>query len=102
MEIYQWLFKNNGFSVSDIGYFVFANASKNRDSFDGKLEFEMTIIEYKGDISWIDPTILEIKKCLDSDSIPASSPNCKYCEYNKIVGLASLKYKPKHTKAAHV
>ena len=28
MEIYRWLFINNGFKVSDTGYFVYANGKK--------------------------------------------------------------------------
>ncbi|HBX64604.1 TPA: hypothetical protein DEG83_04140, partial [Candidatus Collierbacteria bacterium] len=39
MEVYQWIFRKLGFSVSDTGYFIFANAMKNLPKFDGKLEF---------------------------------------------------------------
>jgi CRISPR/Cas system-associated exonuclease Cas4 (RecB family) len=84
MEIYQWIFRHLNFKVSDTGYFVFANAGKNRPEFDGRLEFELTIIPYQGNDSWVEPTIFEIKKCLDSDQIPAASENCEYCEYRKL------------------
>ena len=30
MEVYQWLFRRNGFKVSDTGYFVYANATRPR------------------------------------------------------------------------
>jgi len=49
MEVYQWIFKKMGFKVNDTGYFVYANAGKNRDKFDARLEFELQIISYKGD-----------------------------------------------------
>ena len=62
MEVYQWLFRRNGFKVSDTGYFVYANASKDNKSFDGKLEFEVTLIAHKGDDSWVEGTLLEIKR----------------------------------------
>ena len=81
MEIYQWLFLKNGFDVSPVGYFVFANAGKNRPGFDARLEFELSIISYTGDSSWVDPVILEIKKCLDADIIPNSGSACEYCAY---------------------
>lgn len=29
--------------------------------------------------------IFEIKKCLDSDKIPDSDPDCEYCEYRKLI-----------------
>jgi len=86
MEIYQWIFRKSGFKVNNTGYFVFANASKNRPSFDGRLEFEVTIVKYKGDDSWVEPTIYDMKKCLDSDKIPDADPDCEYCMYRKLIG----------------
>src|SRR3989344_3709722 len=55
VEIYQWLFRQNGFKVSDTAYFVYANASKDAEAFDGKLEFEVTLVPYTGDASWVLP-----------------------------------------------
>src|SRR3989338_5742666 len=83
MEVYQWLFRQNGFKVSDTGYFVYANASKDNKSFDGRLEFEVTLISYKGDDSWVEGTLMDIKKCLDSEEIPAPSEDCDYCRYRE-------------------
>jgi len=85
MEIYQWIFRKMGFKVADVGYFVFANAGKNRPKFDGRLEFELMIIPHKGTDDWIEPTIFEIKKCLDSNQVPDSSENCEYCRYRKLI-----------------
>ncbi len=81
MEVYQWIFRQKGFNVSDIGYFVFANASKNRPKFDGKLEFELSIIEYKGNDFWVERALTEAYNCLLSKDIPNSSPTCEYCNY---------------------
>jgi len=91
MEIYQWIFLQMGFSVSKTGYFLFANGNKNLPGFHGKLEFETSIISYPGDTSWIEPVILEIKKCLDSDDIPESAKSCQYCSYRKLIQSQSLK-----------
>ena len=85
MEVYQWIFKQMGFKVNPTGYFVYANAEKNRPRFDARLEFKLQIISHKGDTSWVEPTIFEMKKCLDSDKIPASNPKCEYCEYRKLM-----------------
>lgn len=38
IEIYQWLFRQNEFKVSNIGYFVYANGKSDAKAFDGKLE----------------------------------------------------------------
>jgi len=85
MEFYQWIFRQKGFNVSDTGYFVFANADKNRPKFDGKLEFILSIIPHKGSDAWVEPTILKIKECLDSDKIPESDPDCEHCKYRELI-----------------
>ncbi len=85
MEIYQWLYRNNGFKVSNTGYFVYCNGRKDKEAFDGKLEFDVVILPYEGDSSWIDGTIHDIKACLMSEELPAPSPDCDFCAYRKAV-----------------
>jgi CRISPR/Cas system-associated exonuclease Cas4 (RecB family) len=81
MEVYQWLLRHNGLEVSDIGYFVYCNGKRDREAFDGRLEFDVKIIPYEGSDKWIEKTLAEIKKCLDTDEIPKASPTCDYCAY---------------------
>jgi hypothetical protein len=81
MEVYQWLLRQNGFKVSNTGYFVYANGKKDRQSFDGKLEFDVTIIPYTGSDAWIEKTLAALKQCLVSDVIPKASKTCDYCNY---------------------
>lgn len=81
MEIYQWLFRKNGFSVSSTGYFVYVNGKKDRAAFDGKLEFDVKVIPYEGDDSWVEKTILKAKECLSDPRIPKKSASCEHCEY---------------------
>lgn len=98
MEVYQWLLEKNGHKVSKTGYFVYANATKARDSFEARLEFEMTVIPYKGDNSWIEKTLDDIKECLDGDAIPKESTTCKYCEYRTKAGNIFKEHVAKHKK----
>lgn len=86
MEIYQWLFRRNGFTVSNTGYFVYANASKDKEAFDGRLEFDITLVPHKGDDSWVDGTLHAIKQTLESDALPDASSACDYCVYREMVG----------------
>ncbi len=83
MEIYQWIFRNSGYKISRTGYFVFANAGKNRDKFDGKLEFELSVIPYVGDTSWIFDTLTKIRALLTTDTTPDFNFGCDYCKFAK-------------------
>lgn len=95
MEVYQWIFKKLGHKVSNIGYFFFANATKNRPVFDLRLEFKALILPHEGNDSWVEPAVLEIKKCLDSSEIPEPSRTCQYCSYRKIIVAEKIKNKQK-------
>ncbi len=85
MEIYQWLLRKNGFKVSKTGYFVYCNGRTDRRAFDKKIEFDIKIIPYKGDDSWIEKTLFDIKECLMSNQIPNSGQDCDYCKYTHAV-----------------
>jgi CRISPR/Cas system-associated exonuclease Cas4 (RecB family) len=91
MEVYQWLLRQNGYKVSDTGYFVYCNGKTDRKAFDAKLEFDITLIAYVGDDSWIEKTILLIKKCLDDPRIPKAKPACDYCAYIEAIGKVTGK-----------
>jgi len=81
MEIYQWLLRQNNYQVSDTGYFVYCNGKADRKAFDGKLDFDVTLIPYTGNDSWIEKTILDVHKCLKSKKIPKAGAGCDYCSY---------------------
>ncbi len=83
MEIYQWLFRKNNFEVSDIGYFIYCNGITDTEKFDAKLEFEIKIIPYKGNDSWVSQKIKEIKETLESNKIPDANPDCDFCKYRE-------------------
>jgi CRISPR/Cas system-associated exonuclease Cas4 (RecB family) len=85
MEVYQWLLRKNGYEVSDTGYFVYCNGNTDKKAFDARLEFDITLIAYKGDDGWVESTINETHECLQSDSIPAASDICDFCSYRKAV-----------------
>lgn len=85
MEIYQLLLRKMGHNVSSTGYFVYANGQTDRKAFDGKLEFDITIIPYTGNDSWVDKVLLDIKKTLDGTLVPLSSDDCDYCRYRGAV-----------------
>jgi CRISPR/Cas system-associated exonuclease Cas4 (RecB family) len=101
LEIYQWLLSQNGLKVSDVGYFVYANARIDLDGFMNKLEFKTKIIPYKGNSSWVEPTINKMKKCMDGDmpavGKAAMGGPCDFCSYAK--ARTELTLKELQTKA---
>lgn len=85
MEVYQWLLRQNGYKVSNTGYFVYCNGNTDKKAFDAKLEFNITLIPYEGNDSWIEKTITDIHLCLGSDVIPQANEDCDYCSYHNAV-----------------
>jgi CRISPR/Cas system-associated exonuclease Cas4 (RecB family) len=83
MEVYQWLFRQNGFKVNSTGYFVYCNGKTDREAFDAKLEFDIDVIAYTGDDAWIPKALSDIKKCLLNEKPPKAAPECDYCSYRK-------------------
>ena len=88
MEVYQWLLRQNGLEVSDTGYFVYCNGQTDAKAFDGKLEFEVTLIAHTGSAAWVEPTLKKIKKTLEAEEIPRASKDCDYCRYRQAIARA--------------
>ena len=101
MEIYQWLLRQNGFDVSDTGYFVYANGRTDVDTFDGKLEFDIKLLPYTGNADWVEGTLLELKETLDSEEIPQPGDGCDYCRYREAAGkVLRAQYEKTHPSKA--
>ena len=103
LEIYQWLFRKNGFPVSPTGYFVYVNGKSDAKAFDGKLEFDVELIPYTGSDAWIEPAIFDLKKMLMSDEIPAVGTSfgggpCEHCMYREAAGKILLELHAKNKK----
>jgi RecB family exonuclease len=87
-EVYQWLLRQNGFKVSDTAYFVYCNGyagHTGEKAFDACLKFDINLIPYKGNDSWIEPALTKMKACLDSKKIPKAGEECDYCAYREAV-----------------
>ncbi len=81
MEMYQWLLRHNNLPVSDTGYFVYCNGRTDKQAFDAKLEFDVTIIPYTGTDGWVEGAIIEAHQCLNNKHLPEASGSCDYCAY---------------------
>lgn len=85
METYQWLLRQNGFTVSDTGYFVYTNARMDLDGFGDRLEFRTKLIPYTGNDEWVEPTLLKMKETMEGDmpavGTAAMGGECDFCAY---------------------
>ena len=94
MDMYQWIMRQNGFNVSNTGYFLYVNGDQHFE--DGMLEededkalmkFNVQLISYKADDSWVEGKIMEVKECLHEKSCPPHAESGfgpkgdKQCEY---------------------
>jgi len=77
MDIYTWIMRNKGFKVSNKGFFVYVNGDQhfedgmlNNQADKGEMKFNVQIMSYFVNTSWIDGVIYDLKKCLDSDTCP--------------------------------
>lgn len=105
MEIYQWLLRQNDLLVSDTGYFVYTNARIDLDGFHDKLEFKTKVIPYIGDDSWVEPAIIKMKECMDSDmpavGMAAMGGECDFCAYARArteITLEAVKTRQKSSR----
>ena len=101
MEIYQWLLKQNGYEVSDTGYFVYATGTQDRDGFNNVVDFETHVFPHHGSSDWVEKTILDMKKVMDDDEIPAvgvaaMGGECEHCAYAKARTMLTLEAIRKH------
>ncbi|MDO8519338.1 MAG: DUF2779 domain-containing protein [Deltaproteobacteria bacterium] len=82
VEIYQWILRNMGFKVSNRAFFVYANARTDREEFDGRLEFDQSILTYDGEDLWVTPALVEAKRSLDKNLLPPWTSSCPSCTHD--------------------
>jgi hypothetical protein len=81
MDVYVHILRKMKFKVSDTAYFLVCNAIKTPDSFDEKLQFDLTLVPYKADTSWVENKITEMKATLESSNVPEINKYCEKCLY---------------------
>ncbi|HUS26800.1 MAG TPA: PD-(D/E)XK nuclease family protein [Nevskiaceae bacterium] len=103
MEVYQWLLRQNGLNVHDTGYFVYTNGRMDLDGFFNKIEFRTKLIPYTGSDTWVGPTIVKMKACMDGDMPPVGDSimggECEFCAYaRERAKLTIAALQPKRSK----
>ncbi|HJM82053.1 MAG TPA: PD-(D/E)XK nuclease family protein [Nitrospinota bacterium] len=83
LEMYQWLFRKNGFKVADEAYLVYYNGLKDEPLFEQSLKFELHLIRLDCNDAWVEEKVIEASRLLGSDEFPGASPTCENCNYLK-------------------
>ena len=83
LEVYGYLLEKNGFKISEDSYIVFCNGDISPKDWKENLQFDVYVINYKMDYSWVEPTLDQIKKLLLEKKIPDfSDPDeCDMCRF---------------------
>lgn len=81
MEVYQWLLAGTGLRVSKRSWFGYCNGMKSEPRFDSTLRFKIKLIPYDGDTEWVEPKLIEARRCLEADTAPAPALTCEWCRY---------------------
>ena len=81
MDVYVHILRKMKFKVSDTAYFLVCNALKTPEKFDAKLHFDLTLVPYKTNTSWVEDKIKEMKKTLELKEVPEINKSCEKCMY---------------------
>lgn len=86
MEMYQWILRRKGFSVSDTGYFLYVDGQHVKESGmidvddpnQAWMKFNTAIIPYTGDDSWVEEALTAAKSNLEKDACPEHAAGCEF------------------------
>lgn len=83
MDIYQWILREKtkddltDYTVSNIGYFVYVNGDQHfeegmlRDNENkADMSFDVQLLTYEGNDSWVEKEIINLKECLEEKNCP--------------------------------
>ena len=81
MEIYQWLLRKNGLSVSNRSWFVYCNGERGASGFNNRVEFAVKLLSYDGNDGWIDDVLVNAMRTLINNEMPSANEACDFCKY---------------------
>ncbi len=89
MEMYQWIARRKGFTVSDIGYFVYVDGQhvgidgmldeENTDT--AWMKFNVAVIPYAGNDDWVEDAIKLAKETVVLEDCPPHSESCEFSRF---------------------
>ena len=85
MDMYQWVARQKGYQVSDIGYFVYVDGQHNgesgmidvNDPTQAWMRFNVAVIPYEGNDGWVETVLVRVKETLQLTQCPNHSDGCE-------------------------
>ena len=90
MDMYQWIARQKGFDVSDVGYFVYVDGLHrsesgmldNKNPFQAWMRFDVAVIPYEGNDSWVEDALRRAKYLVSEvTDCPAHAMDCEHGQY---------------------
>lgn len=86
MDFYIWVMRRLDLNTSDTGYFLYCDGDRftnvNSLHYDGAtMHFRMTLLAYESDLSWIEPTLRQIKELLHAEECPNHADQCEHGKF---------------------
>ena len=83
MDLYVWVMRQMGHDVSSLGYFLYCDGDRFGDyeflnASHANMRFLMSLIPYEVDTSWIEPTLTDIRMCLNQTDTPDHADRCEH------------------------
>ena len=107
LSCYQYLLEKNDLKISKEAFIVFCNAQVDEKEWDNKLNFDVQVIPYEVDLSWIEPALEKIKDLLEKKHVPSYSEgnvcdNCRNLKENNSLVNSLLEKILKYLKSGEV
>jgi hypothetical protein len=81
MDVYQFLVRRQGFTVSNRGWFVYTNGDGRAADFGDKLCFTTALVPYDGDDGWVLEAFRRAVALVTQPEAPQPGPACEFCAY---------------------
>ncbi len=86
MEMYQWIARRKGFSVSDTGYFVYVDGQHlgitgmldERNTDTAWMKFNVAVIPFVGSDDWVEGAIFTARELLEREKPPEHHEDCEF------------------------
>ena len=81
LDVYQFLVRRQGFTVSNRGWFVYTNGDGRAAEFGDKLCFSTALVPYDGNDGWVLEAFRRAVALVGQPAVPAAAADCEYCSY---------------------